>query len=85
MTQSRVGVSVVSSLIVVPPVPSAFEPNLARFPPPRRFLVTPLLRSRGGDVGESPFNSGPSSISDGEPFDELLAGRGRSDGGIGRL
>ena len=78
MTQSKVGVSVVSSLIdVVPPAPSALEPSLVRFPPPRRFLATPLLRSRVGDV--SPFNSGPSSISDADPFDGLLAGSGRID------
>lgn len=83
-----------SSIIdVVPPVSSALEPSLVRFPPPRRFLATPLLRSREGDV--SPFINGPSSISDNDPFefdDELLvavrgriAGRGRSDGGIGLL
>ena len=77
MTQSRVGVSVVSSDIDVVPVSSALEPNLARLPPPRRLRATPL-----GEAGESPFNNGPSSISD-VPLDGLLIGLGRRDAGIG--
>ena len=72
-----------SSLIDGVPVPSALEPSLARLPPPRRFLATPLLRSLAGEA--SPFKSGPSSISEADPFDGLLGGRGSSEGGIGRL
>lgn len=81
MTQSSVGVSFVSVLIVTV-ASSDRDPNLALFPPPRRFLV-PL--SREGDA--SPFNKGPNSISDGDPLFELLTdvGRGKRDGGIGRL
>lgn len=83
MTQSRVGVSVVTSLMDGPPDSSALEPSLVRVPPPRRLLATPLFCSREGDA--SPFSSGPSSISDdNDPLDELLAA-GRSDEGIGRL
>ena len=83
MTQSSVGVSVSSVLIVVALVSSVLEPSLARFPPPRRFLA--VLLSRVGDA--SPFSNGPSSISDGDPLDELAMGdgRGRRDCGIGRL
>lgn len=83
MTQSRVGVSLVSSLIDARPDSSVLESSLARLPPPRRFRVTPLLRSREGEA--SLFSNGPSSISEVDAMDGLLVGRGRSDGGIGRL
>lgn len=95
MTQSRVGVSLVSSLMLVVGViwPVEFsalpESNLARLmPPPRRFLVTPLPRSLEEGVPSTTLISGASSISD-LLLDELfvcgVSGRGRSAGGIGRL
>eukprot|EP00585_Thalassiosira_rotula_P025623 CAMPEP_0196243904 /NCGR_PEP_ID=MMETSP0913-20130531/29271_1 /TAXON_ID=49265 /ORGANISM="Thalassiosira rotula, Strain GSO102" /LENGTH=93 /DNA_ID=CAMNT_0041527627 /DNA_START=29 /DNA_END=310 /DNA_ORIENTATION=- len=93
MTQSRVGVSPVSSLmgvVVRTPVvlSSDLESSLVRLtPPPRLFRATPLvLRSSDGET--SPFINGRISISEDAPLDgELLptAGRGRSEDGIGRL
>lgn len=98
MTQSRVGVSLVSSLMLVVGVirPLEFsalpESNLARLmPPPRRFLVTPLPRSLEEGVPSTTLISGASSISGdkGPLLDELfvcgVSGHGRSAGGIGRL
>lgn len=83
MTQSNVGVSVVSSIVAEVPTSSVLEPSLARLLPPLRFRATPLPCP--GEEGESPFNSGPNSISDGVPLDEMLVGRGRREDGMGRL
>ena len=83
MTQSRVGVSVVSSLIDEVPVSAAPEPSLALLLPPLRFRATPLFRP--GELGGSVFNSGASSMPDDVPLVELfvIVGRGRRDAGIG--
>lgn len=77
MTQSRVGVSVLSSLINAG-ISSALEPRLTRLlPPPRRLRATPL---------DASVNNGTSSISDDTALvDGLLVRRGRRAAGIGRL
>ena len=82
MTQSRVGVSVVSSLIDMVPVSAAPDPSLTLLLPPLRFLATPLFLP--GEVGGSAFNSGASSIPVDVPVELLvIVGRGRRDAGIG--
>ena len=83
MTQSRVGVSVVSSLIEEVPVSAAPEPSLALLLTPLRFRATPLFRP--GELGGSVFNSGASSIPGDVPLVELfvIVGRGRREAGIG--
>ena len=83
MTQSKVGVSVVSSLIDMVPVSAAPDPSLTLLLPPLRFLATPLFLP--GEVGGSVFNSGASSMPGDVPLVELLVivGRGRRDAGIG--
>ena len=84
MTQSRVGVSVVSSLIDEVPVSAAPDPSLTLLLPPLRFLATPLFLP--GEVGESAFNNGASSMPGDVPLVELVTvGRGRRDAGIGLL
>ena len=84
MTQSRVGVSVVSSLIEEVPVSAAPDPSLALLLPPLRFRATPLFRP--GELGGSVFNNGASSMPDDVPLVVelfVIVGRGRRDAGIG--
>ena len=82
MTQSKVGVSVVSSLIDEVPVSAAPDPSLTLLLPPLRFLATPLFLP--GEVGGSAFNSGASSMPGDVPVELLvIVGRGRRDAGIG--